>query len=136
MLICFCCSCRENKSEFKNLSSSETIHCELEVCLEYSIRYKDARRENCGNAVCCFRFGGLWKMTNFICRSKIFSNMSSVCTIFFFFENKFLDLKFLLYLKCQSSSSTIFVKYLLESIISITNFRCTWNSNHNQSQTF
>ena len=83
MLICFCCSCREYKSEFKNISYHETIHCEVEVRSEYSIRIKDARRENCAKAVCCFRFGRIWKMTNFICRSKIFSNMGSLCTIFF-----------------------------------------------------
>ena len=59
MPICFCCSCRENESEFKNLSNSETIHSEVEGRLEYSIRYEDARRENCGTAVCCFRFGGI-----------------------------------------------------------------------------
>ena len=56
MLSCFCCSCRANKSEFDDLSNWEPIYGEVEVHLEYSIRYEDARREYCEKAACCFQF--------------------------------------------------------------------------------
>ena len=79
----FCCSYRASKPEYENLSEWEAVHCKVEVCLECSIRSQDARREFCEKAACCFWFGRSWKMTNFICRSKIFSNMDAACTIFF-----------------------------------------------------
>ena len=83
MLSCFRCSCCANESDFDDLSNWEHIYCEVEVHLEYRIMYEHARRESCEKAACCFQFGRVWKMTNFICRSKIFSNMAAVWIIFF-----------------------------------------------------
>ena len=79
---CFRCSCCANESEFDDLSNWEHIYCEVEVHLEYRIMYEHARRESCEKAACCFQFGRVWKMTNFICRSKIFSNMAAIWIFF------------------------------------------------------